>query len=69
MDEGTGYSAEQANMAAVNARLDSVLIVSLLDSANQQLATVRRLMWVVVIVFALTMLPMFFMPFMWGAGH
>lgn len=44
------YEDEQVRLAIVHAREDIVLLVSHLSSANNQLKTIRRLMWAAVIL-------------------
>jgi hypothetical protein len=44
-----GYDEAQARQAIVHTRQDIVLLVSLLASLNGQIATVRRLLWLIVL--------------------
>jgi hypothetical protein len=44
------YSESQVRQAIVHTRQDMVLIASHLSSANRQLATMRRLLWVIVVI-------------------
>lgn len=44
------FSDDLERMAIVHGRMDLVLIVSHLSSLNDQIATIRRLLWVVAVV-------------------